>query len=263
MKPALAPVRYENSNSVGQPRAFEVAVDHRARAGAAVQHRRARAQRHHRADAVGAHGEARGRLEAHARRVARGDARDPALRVDAEPIDGHAEADLDAGRSSRLDHDRVEHGAARSVERVDARLGLDLDGVDRVAVAHHVLVHRRRAGGDHRIEQAPALELEHAGPHQGVGRQRVGPGAAAIDQENATAAAREQHRGGGAGDPGADHDGVVLGGLGSRSEPAGVARGCGRGASWLGSSHPLLRDRRLGLPRLDSGLSLASPKGDR
>ena len=155
------------------------------------------------------------------------------------PSTGHAEADLDAGRLRGLDQERVEHGAARSVERLDAGLGLDLDDVDGVAVAHHVPVHGGRAGRDHAIEQAPAAELEDAGPHQRMGRERVALGTAAIDQEHAAAAPREQHGGGGAGDAGADDDGVVLG-------------ACGTDLGWRVSSE--VRSRRV-MARAPSPLS--------
>ena len=103
--------------------------------------------------------------------------------------DGHAEAHLGAGSRRGVDEHRVEHGAARRVERVDA--GARLDGyVDAVLGRSGTRgPHRRRAGGDDPVEQAPAGKLQHAAAHQGVGREGVGAVAAAVDHEDTQARA--------------------------------------------------------------------------
>ena len=75
-----------------------------------------------------------------------------------------------------------------------------------------------RTGGvpavDDGVEEAPAVELDDAAAHQGVGGERVGAVAAAVDDEHVEAGAGQEQGGGGAGGAGADDDDVV-GGSGS------------------------------------------------
>ena len=140
---------------------------------------------------------------------------DPAVVVAADVGDGDAVADVGAGLGGGVDEDRIEHGAARRVQGVDAVGRLDRDDAPcSVAVGERRAPDRRGAGGDDSVEQAPAVKLEDAAAHQGVGREGVGAVAAAVDDEDPQAGAGEEHGGGGAGGAGADDDDVVGGTVG-------------------------------------------------
>ena len=136
------------------------------------------------------------------------------MAVAADVGDGDAVADVGTGGDGGVDEDRVEHGAPRRVERVDAVRGFDRDGDLVVGVVEGGAPDGRGAGVDDAVEQPPAVELEDAAAHQGVGREGVGAVAAAVDDEDGQAGAGEQHGGGGAGGAGADDDDVVVGTVG-------------------------------------------------
>ena len=71
-----------------------------------------------------------------------------------------------------------------------------VDRHDGVRVGERRAVNGRGAGGAHAVEQPPAVELQDAGAHQRVGRQRVGAEARAVDERDAHAAAGQEHGGG-------------------------------------------------------------------
>ena len=79
--------------------------------------------------------------------------------VAAQAGDAHAEADLGAGVSGRVDQDRVEQGAAWGVQRVDAGMRLDrhLDAVR--AVVKDAAPYRGCACVDYLVLQTPSGEL--------------------------------------------------------------------------------------------------------
>src|SRR6476646_5544494 len=83
--------------------------------------------------------------------------------------DGDSVADLRPSGRGRVDEDRVEHGATRGVESIDAMPGLDGDGHVVVPVVERAAADWWGAGLDHAIEQAPPVELENCTPHEGVG----------------------------------------------------------------------------------------------
>ena len=64
-------------------------------------------------------------------------------------------------------------------------------------------------------QNAPARELDNAGAHEGVGRDRIAPVATAVDREHTKASSREEQRGGRAGATGSDNDDVEIDGWGS------------------------------------------------
>ena len=141
--------------------------------------------------------------------VAALDADHPTGAVADDARDARAVVERRAGRAGGVDEDRIEHRAAGRVEGVDTVGRLDRDPHLLVGERERRRAHRRSAGGDDVVEHAPAVELHDPQAHQGVGRQRVGPVSAAVDDEHVETGAGEEHRGGGAGGAGADDDDVV------------------------------------------------------
>ena len=186
-----------------------VAVDDRGRARAEAHDRRADALRDRRAGAVRADHESGVERDALTLLVATDDAGDATLVVPLHAGDGDAEAHVGAGALGRVDQDRVEHGAARRVQRVDAVCGLDLHDEIVVGVVERHPAHRGRVLVDHVVEQPPTVELHDAAAHQRMRREGVGAVAAAVDDEHAHARIGEQHGRGGTRSAGADHDDVV------------------------------------------------------
>ena len=165
------------------------------------------------ADAVGAD-HPRGLPGDAAPLVAADDAVDPAVLVAGTSGDRHAVAERGAGGSGGVDEDRVEHGAPRRVQRVDAVGRLDGHRDLVVGVAERRRAHGRRARGDDGVEQAPAVELHDAGAHERVGGEGVRAVAALVDDEDVEAGAGEEQGGRRAGGAGADDDDVVAWGGG-------------------------------------------------
>ena len=165
---------------------------------------------HHRRDAVGTDHEA-------GREVSRvGAGPDPdaghAARAVAEHVgDPGLVEDVRAGLGGGVHEHPVEQVAARGVERADAGAGPDRDpdGVVLAVVEGDDRDRRRTGPGDPR-QQAPAGQLEHPGAHQPVRGERVGAVPAPVQQRDPEAGPGQQHRGGGAGDPGAHDDDVVV-----------------------------------------------------
>ena len=93
------------------------------------------------------------------------------------------------------------------------------------AVGERRATDRRGAGVDDTVEETPAVELEDAAAHQGVGREGVGAVAGAVDDEDAQPVAGEEHGGGGAGGAGADDDSVIGGRLAVHRRCPGLTGG--------------------------------------
>ena len=190
---------------------LEVAIDHGRRMPAGVlvvgrdQARDARAQAVGADHAIGMDGK-RGGLTRAQRRAAH------APRPVSNEIDGiQAVDDLGARVARRIAQQSIEERTARCVEGVDAIPGLD-DDLDRLAVVMEVRrVNRRSTCGLHVAEHAPAVKLEHAAPHQRVGRERVAARPIPIDREHLQPGAREQHGRRSSGAAGADDDRIVVG----------------------------------------------------
>ena len=129
--------------------------------------------------------------------------------VAAQAGDGHAEPGLDAGVPGRVDQDRVEYGAARGVESIDPGLRLDrhVDAV--LAVVEDAAPHRRGARGRHPVQQSPSGQLQDPAAQQGVGRERVGAVAAAVDHQHPQTSPSQEHGGRRPGGPGSNDDDVV------------------------------------------------------
>ena len=94
-------------------------------------------------------------------------------------------------------------------------LRFDLHRDDLVAVVKRRRSDHGRAGRFDSLQNAPARELENAGAHEGVGRDRIAPVATAVDREHTKASSREEQRGGRAGATGSDNDDVEIDGWGS------------------------------------------------
>ena len=145
--------------------------------------------------------------------VAPDDAGHPPISVAAQAGDRDPEPGLDSGVPGRVDQDRVEHGAARGVERIHARARLDRYVDEVLAVVEDAASHGRCARGRHPVQQSPAGQLQDTAAQQGVGRERVGAEAAAVDHEDPQAGPGEDHGGPRPGRPG-PHDDDVVGGRG-------------------------------------------------
>jgi len=122
--------------------------------------------------------------------------------------------DVGAGLGGGVGQHPIQHVASRRIERLDtvARRNRNRDRLDPIVKSR--LPHRRRRGGDHGRQDAPAVQLQHSPPHQRMRRQGVAASLAPIDdQDPETHASQEQCSGGaGAACPG-NHDVVAGGGL--------------------------------------------------
>jgi hypothetical protein len=137
------------------------------------------------------------------------DAADPAVAGDDELVDGAALPHLGARLAGRVDHDRVEDGAARAVDGVDA-----LEAGE-AAIEHHAggveadPAGGRGAGGGDAVEQAPAPQPGRPWELDLMGRQGVARKARPVRNQHVIALPCQQHRRGRAGDPGPDDDHVA------------------------------------------------------
>jgi hypothetical protein len=114
-----------------------------------------------------------------------------------------------------IDEQPVDDSTPRGVETFDVVLRFDLHRNDLVAVVERRRSDYRRTGRFDSLENAPARELENAGPHEGVGRDRIAPVATTVDREHTKASSREKQRGGRAGAAGSDNDDIEIDGWGS------------------------------------------------
>jgi hypothetical protein len=119
-------------------------------------------------------------------------ARDTTVAVAAEPGDGAAVADLDTSGDRGVGEDRVEHGSPGGVQRVDAVTRFDVDRRSLVADVERGASHGRRARRDDPGEKAPAVELEHAAAHEGMGGQRVVPVLRTVDDQHVESGTGEE-----------------------------------------------------------------------
>ena len=128
----------------------------------------------------------------------------PGELLGAEPL-----TDLRAGRAGGVDEQRVQHGAAGTVERVDALAGRE------VPVQHHrpgVEPHPaggRRSRGAQLAEQAPPVQAGDAGDLDLMRGDGVTGEARPVNEQDPRALPGKQHRGRGARDPRADDDDVI------------------------------------------------------
>ncbi len=120
------------------------------------------------------------------------------------------ERDLGAGFSRGIDEQPVNDGTSRRIKAINVVLRFDLYLDDLVAI-----VKRRRS--DHgrtrrfdSVENAPARQLNDAGSHEGMGRDRVAAVATTVDREHSKASSRKKHSGGCAGATGSDDDDVIV-----------------------------------------------------
>jgi hypothetical protein len=114
------------------------------------------------------------------------------------------------GLSGSIDQHAVNDRASRGVETIHVVLRLDRHRNDLVAVVKRRRSNDRRPGRFDAVQNAPSRKLEHAGAHEGVGRERIAPVMAAVDREHTKASSREKQRGGRAGATGSDNDDVEI-----------------------------------------------------
>ncbi|MFT3957477.1 MAG: hypothetical protein QM722_24790 [Piscinibacter sp.] len=129
--------------------------------------------------------------------------------VQHQPVDGEAFTQRHAGRHRGIDEQLVEHGATRAEghrRRVGARCAFDRHRAEVEGVGIDGWAPGRRE----RVAQAPARQRRDAARVHDVRRHGVAREGRAVDQQHAPAAAREQHRCGGAGAARADDDGVPV-----------------------------------------------------
>jgi hypothetical protein len=131
--------------------------------------------------------------------------------VSADQIDElRFEHDRCPGLLRGIDKQPVNDGTPRSVETINVVLRFDLHRDDLVAVVKRCRSNHRRTGRFDSLENTPASELDNAGAHEGVGRDRIAAVATAVDREHTKASSREKQRGGCAGAPGSDNDDVEI-----------------------------------------------------
>ena len=163
---------------------------------------------HERVLAVGADDDARGLRDRRAAANVSADAGHAAV-VEQHLLDGERGAHLGARRGGGLEEQRVEHDPARAVGRRVAihrpRRSRDRERPEVIGVLHD----RRAVRGFERLEHTPPRERGHAGRMDEVRRQRVAGKRRLVDEQDAVAAARQQHRGGRPSAARADDDRVV------------------------------------------------------
>jgi hypothetical protein len=106
----------------------------------------------------------------------------------------------------------VNDSTPRCVETLNVVLRFDLYRDDLIAVVKRRRSDHRRTGRFDSLENSPARELDNAGAHEGVGRDRIAPVATAVDREHTKASSREEQRGGRPGATGSDNDDVEIDG---------------------------------------------------
>ena len=125
----------------------------------------------------------------------------------------------------RVNQDPVEDVTARGVQGVDSGTRADrhLRRLS-VGVAEERAPDRGCARGDDVVQQPPTGQLQHAGAHQSVGRQRVAAVRRPVDQRHPSACSSEEHRGRGTGHPAPDNHHVIGGAhaAGSSLSPSGA-----------------------------------------
>ena len=121
------------------------------------------------------------------------------------------ERDFGTGSSRGVDQHPVNDRTPRRVETINVVLRFDLHRDDFVAIVKRRRSDHRRACRFDSVQNAPARELNNAGSHEGVGRDRIAPVATPVDREHSKASSREEHRGGRAGATRSDDDGVIVG----------------------------------------------------
>src|SRR6201999_133006 len=119
-------------------------------------------------------------------------------------------ANLGACRAAGLQQQRVEDGSAGGAQRRYSTARAGVYGLDVVAVSELSRNDGWSARVDDRVEQTPAVQLQHTAAHERMGGQRVRTWPGRLDDEHTHAAAGQQHRGGRPGTPAADDDRVVV-----------------------------------------------------
>ena len=142
-------------------------------------------------------------------RVLQQDALDPPRGPKFEIRKADPVADRGAGVDGGVHEEAIEQGAPRGEEGGNAVPGPDRDVDHLVLVVEDRPVDARRAGRLDPAEETPPVQLQHAGSHQGVRRQRVAPVGAAIDGKDPHAAPGQQQGRRGARGAGTDDDRVV------------------------------------------------------
>ena len=120
------------------------------------------------------------------------------------------EHDLGTGCPRSVDKQPVNDGTPRCVETINVVLRFDLHRDDLVAIVKRRRSDHRRTRRFDSVENAPARQLNNAGSHEGMSRDRIASVATTVDSEHSKASSRQEHRGGGAGTTGADDDDVVV-----------------------------------------------------
>ena len=109
-----------------------------------------------------------------------------------------------------VDKDRVEDGAARCVQCIDAVPGLDLDSRVGARQVEGRRPDRRRPRGDDVAQQAPPVQLQYPAAHECVSRQGVRAVPGPVQQQYPCSLAGQEHGRCGARAAGAGDDHVVV-----------------------------------------------------
>jgi acyl dehydratase len=120
------------------------------------------------------------------------------------------ERDLGAGAARGIDKHPVDDGTPGRVETINVVLRFDLHRNDLVTIVKRRRSDHGRACRFDSVQHAPARELNHAGSHEGVGRDGIAPVATPVDDEHANAPSREEHRSRGAGATSSDNNDVIV-----------------------------------------------------
>jgi hypothetical protein len=141
--------------------------------------------------AIGAHRQRRSLGHADALGRPAVDAGDHTL-LDEHLVDREVGAHLDARRASRFEQQQVELRPSHAVAFATVRPGAFEH--QSVALVEIHVSHRRRVRRAHAIEQPQAFEPLDTGNLDLVRRQRLARKSCLIDEEDALAGARQQHR---------------------------------------------------------------------
>ena len=153
----------------------------------------------------------------------------PPVRAAQELADGEPEVDGGAGGGRSVGEQRIEHGPAGGVQRVDAVLRTDVDDGRPAGEVERGAPHGRGAGGADPLQQSPAMELDDRAAHEGVGRQRVAALPGPVDDDDVETGPGQQHRRRRARGAGADDDDVGV--VGVHHRPQSWGRPAGRSSA--------------------------------
>jgi hypothetical protein len=114
------------------------------------------------------------------------------------------------GFAGRVNQQRIEHGASRRQQKIDAMVRLYVHSNGLVAIVERGRSNRRRSRRRNIWSQSPAGELHNRRPHQGVRRHCIGAIGLPVDHQDLCPRPRQKEGRGSARTAGADNHRVII-----------------------------------------------------